>query len=72
MQRAPVHPPAAQTASSERLTGPAPQIGDEVLRSPGRPLDAVSRAPHGGSLGHDFGQIRVHTDARAASSARER
>jgi len=46
-----------------------PPIVQEVLRSPGQPLDAHTRAfmePH---FGHDFSRVRVHTDARAAESA---
>lgn len=39
----------------------APPIVHEVLRSPGRPLDQANRA---------FSSVRVHTDARAAYSAR--
>jgi hypothetical protein len=45
-------------------------IVHEVLRSPGQPLDSATRSfmePH---FGHDFSQVRVHTDSRAAESAR--
>jgi hypothetical protein len=42
----------------------------EVLRSPGEPLDHASRAFLEPRFGHDFSQVRVHTDARAAESAR--
>jgi hypothetical protein len=48
----------------------APHAVHEVLRSPGEPLDAGVRRwmePH---LGRDLGDVRVHTDARAADSAR--
>src|SRR5918912_2929695 len=48
----------------------APPIGNEVLRSPGQPLDAATRAYFEPRFGHDFGGVRVHTDARAAQSAR--
>src|SRR5262249_51739086 len=41
-----------------------------VLRSPGRPLDASTRAFIEPRFGHDFSQVRVHTDTRAAESAR--
>jgi hypothetical protein len=41
----------------------------ETLRSPGRPLDPATRAGFESSLAHDFRAVRVHTDARAASSA---
>jgi hypothetical protein len=41
----------------------------EALRSPGRPLDAAIRTDMESRFGHDFGRVRVHTDARAAASA---
>lgn len=46
-----------------------PPIVHEVLRAPGLPLDANTRAFFEPRFGHDFGQVRVHTDARAAESA---
>jgi hypothetical protein len=54
--------------------GPAapdvPPIVHEVLSSAGQPLDAVTRAFMEARFGHDFSRVRVHTDARAAESAR--
>jgi pyrrolidone-carboxylate peptidase len=47
-----------------------PPIVHEVLRSPGHPLDQQTRSfmePH---FGHDFSRVRVHTDNKAAESAR--
>ena len=41
----------------------------QVLRSPGRPLDPVTRTDMESRFGHDFSQVRVHTDARATASA---
>ncbi len=48
----------------------APPIVHEVLSSPGQPLDPAMRAEMEPRFGHDFGQVRVHTGARAAESAR--
>jgi hypothetical protein len=48
-----------------------PQIVHEVLRSTGRPLDAQTRAFMEPRFGHYFGNVRVHTDARATASAGE-
>lgn len=48
----------------------APPIVHEVLSSPGRPLDAAAKAFFAPRFGHDFSQVRVHTDAAAAQSAR--
>jgi len=42
----------------------------EALRSPGRPLDAATRAFMEPRFGHDFSRVRVHTDIPAADSAR--
>lgn len=48
----------------------APPVLHEVLRSPGRPLDPATLAFMEPRFGHDFSQVRVHTDAQAADSAR--
>ena len=47
----------------------APPIVHEVLRSPGRTLDSATREFMESRFGHEFGQVRVHTDTRAAESA---
>jgi Domain of unknown function (DUF4157) len=47
-----------------------PPVVHEVLRSPGQPLDATTRAFMEPRFGHDFSAVRVHTDGRAAASAR--
>lgn len=47
-----------------------PFIVHEVLRSPGQPLDPATRAFMELRFGHDFSQVRVHADAKAAESAR--
>jgi len=48
----------------------APPIVHEVLSSPGQPLGADLRAFMEPRFGHDFSQVRVHTNANAAESAR--
>ncbi len=48
----------------------APPIVHDVLRAPGQPLDAGTRAYMEPRFGHSFADVRVHTDARAAESAR--
>lgn len=47
-----------------------PPIVDEVLRSPGQPLDSETRAFMEPRFGYDFSHVQVHTDAKAAESAR--
>jgi len=48
----------------------APPIVHDVLRSPGQALDEGTQTYFGSRLGGDFSQVRVHTDERAAESAR--
>ncbi len=61
-RRAVGEPPAVES-------GVPPVVGS-VLRSRGEPLDPGSRAELEPRFGHDFGAVRVHTDARAAASAK--
>lgn len=56
------------TNQSESTT--APPIVHEVLRSPGQPLDADTRAFMEPRFGHDFSRVRVHSGPKAAESAR--
>src|SRR6266487_3342087 len=60
-----------QRAAVNAASTPAvPSIVHDVLNSPGQPLDAATRAFMEPRFGHDFSGVRVHTDARAAESAR--
>lgn len=62
----------AGNASVNSLLGeeePSP-VHDVVGRGGGEPLDAGTRAAMESHLGHDFGGVRVHTDAAASDSAR--
>lgn len=63
--------PLVQRRASSGATGltEAPLIVQEVLNSTGQPLDAQTRAFFEPRFGHDFSQVRVHTDAKAAESA---
>jgi uncharacterized protein DUF4157 len=47
----------------------APPAVNEVIRSPSQSLDPKVRAFMESRFGHDFGQVRVHSDAGAAQSA---
>lgn len=49
--------------------GAIPSIVTDVLRGSGQPLDAATRGFVEPRFGHDFSQVRVHADARAADSA---
>jgi len=48
----------------------APPVVHEVIGGAGSPLDSDARSFMEPRFGHDFGSVRVHTDARAAESAR--
>jgi len=54
--------------SSASTSGP-PDV-HEVLGGSGQPLDSSTRSFMEPRFGHDFGNVRVHFDARAAASAR--
>src|SRR5262245_26490612 len=60
-----------RTSLSPRAEGgeAIPSIVHDVLRSPGEPLDPVTRSFIEPRYGHDFSRVRVHTDAKAAESA---
>lgn len=66
LQRATIHP-----SDSDPHFSDVPPIVNEILRSPGRPLDSATRDFMELRFGHDFSRVRVHTDAQAAKSARE-
>src|SRR5688500_14666216 len=48
-----------------------PSSAHEVAGRSGAPLDAATRAVMEPRFGHDFGHVRVHTDTKAAESARQ-
>jgi len=57
----------APNKSSAHIT--APPIVHEVLKNSGQPLDSSTRVSMEQRFGHDFGNVRVHLDDRAAASA---
>jgi hypothetical protein len=61
-----------QRHAADHQSAPAsvPASVHDVLGSPGRPLDAPTRAFVEPRFGHDFSGVRVHDDSRAAESAR--
>jgi hypothetical protein len=66
-------PCAKCQAQREGEQGPTevPERVPQVLSEPGAPLDAAVRRDMEARFGHDFSRVRVHTDARAADSARD-
>lgn len=57
-------------ANGPTATAEAPAIVYDVLKSPGHPLDPATRTFMESRFDHDFSGVRLHTDARAAESAR--
>ena len=66
-------PPRIQryTGQATERTNTAPATVDQVLATPGRPLDAALRQDMEQRFGHDFSRVRVHSDGAAEQSARE-
>ncbi len=66
----PKPPLAAGDQAIARLLRPSRvPVSDCVTHSPGQPLDAPTRGHFEARFGHDFSDVRVHTDATAARSA---
>jgi Domain of unknown function (DUF4157) len=59
-----------RAAVSSAPVNAVPPVVHGVLSSPGQPLDAGTRTFMEPRFGHDFSQVRVHTDERAAESTR--
>jgi outer membrane protein OmpA-like peptidoglycan-associated protein len=56
-------------SNGSAMSNTVPPVVQDVLNSPGRPLDPGTRAFMEPRFGQDFSQVRVHTDAKAADSA---
>ncbi|WP_088240835.1 eCIS core domain-containing protein [Calothrix rhizosoleniae] len=56
-------------AANHNESSEVPPIVHEVLQSPGQPLDRDTRSFMESRFGHDFSQVRVHTDTKAGESA---
>lgn len=62
-------PQIFRRASGPRINEIPPAVHN-ILRQPGRPLDSTTRSLMEPGFGHDFSQVRVHSDPAAAQSAR--
>ncbi|MBD6618230.1 DUF4157 domain-containing protein [Komarekiella sp. 'clone 1'] len=58
-------------ATTQDDVSEVPPIVHEVLRSPGQPLDPETSTFMESSFGHDFSQVRVHTDGKAGNAAHQ-
>ena len=61
--------PLQRSATNQAEPSEVPPIVNEVVRSPGHPLDAKTLAFMEPYFAQDFSRVRVHTDVRAAESA---
>ncbi|MDD5094798.1 MAG: DUF4157 domain-containing protein [Dehalococcoidia bacterium] len=57
-------------AANSALPGQVPSVVHEALSYPGQPMDTGTRMFMESRFGYDFGRVRVHSDSRAADSAR--
>jgi len=67
-------PPAAQPSAPSRTSpgsDPAPASVEAALGGPGAALDSGTREYMEGRFGYRLSDVRIHTDARAAASARD-
>ena len=61
---------AAHDNERAQATTAVPESVHQVLLSPGQSLDTATRSFMESRFGHDFSDVRAHTDAQAAESAR--
>jgi Domain of unknown function (DUF4157) len=61
--------PAGTSAHGGPAKSTAPPSVNRVLNSPGRPLDAATRAFVEPRFGHNFSHVRIHDDQKATESA---
>lgn len=59
-----------RTAVTAAPVGAVPPVVHNVLNTPGQPLHAQTRTFMESRFGHDFSNVRVHTDTQAAEAAR--
>ena len=62
--------PVQRKAAGGSASAAAPSLVNNVLAAPGQSLDAGTRGFMESRFGHDFSNVRIHTDERAAQSAR--
>src|SRR5262245_37912138 len=67
-QRPEIAPPQRETQPDHDVE--VPPLVTETLRGPGEPLAPSSRADMEPRFQFDFGKVRVHSDSKAADSAR--
>ena len=68
-QDAVVHRSVPSSRADAGTAGGVPGAVHRVLGKPGSPMDAGTRGVMEQRLGHDFGAVRIHSDAEAGASA---
>jgi Domain of unknown function (DUF4157) len=63
--------PLQRSSTDPNQSVEVPEIVNDVLRSPGQPLDSATLALMEPRFGHDFSQVRIHTGGDADRSARD-
>ncbi|HEY5704634.1 MAG TPA: DUF4157 domain-containing protein [Terrimicrobiaceae bacterium] len=69
-QALPITPLVQRKPAGSRVETDVAPIVNDVLSSKGQPLEPTTRAFFEDRFGHDFSATRIHSDARAAESAR--
>jgi hypothetical protein len=69
LQRAAGNDSVTSLLGADQEEEPSP-VRDVIASSSGQPLEKSTREFMEGRMGHDFGDVRVHTDATASDSAR--
>lgn len=69
-QAVPIIPLVQRKTGSNGAGKIVPPIVNDVLSSPGQPLDRTTRTFFEPRFGQDFSRMRIHADAHAAESAR--
>ena len=73
LQRTAGNASVAQLLEDEHVDAAGDQpspVKDVIGSARGQPLDAATRSFMESRMGHDFGDVRIHTDAKASESAR--
>ncbi len=71
LQMKPVSGKGPKRSAAKAAPSSVPPIVHEVLRSSGKPLDESTQSFMEPRFGHDFGKVRIHSDAKAAKAAQE-
>ncbi len=69
LQMKPVSEAISERSAAQNSSISLPPVVQEVLDSPGQPLNGATREFFEPRFGHDFSRVRIHSDDKAAKSA---